>query len=349
MFDSVGSRAARKWDEPPLVTAARALVFWPLFAVALITFIFAPGIIGGALVVAAVRGAGGRIDGRIVMGIGGVVSAAGAFAAAQADMPGFALVYALITHLGLAVGVRFGSEAPVRGGVYTHAGLAVLIALTAVFLGPVAAEAVGVVDPAGDGFTASVTITLAMTTVVSGVGLGLALAPRRPRVSVSQERWGPLPGLGLAVAGSTVLAYRFFFFTWPSAFEEPGTTAVWPAILTAVASVFALVAAGRAVTLFRLRRAPELHVREASRAQVVRADGSRVPVHVDAASSGVTTLLAYELGGGQGDAYRGGMDRVTAERVFRGTRREAIDLVISSTLCWVGWAVLTASVASFGF
>jgi hypothetical protein len=261
------------------------------------------------------------------------------------DSPFGLLAFVLLVYAGLSFGVRW-SGVSIRGGVYTDAALAVLLALTVTVLAPFALSLVG----ASEGGT--LFGTLAATTLVSGVGLGMAASPRRFVFGEEDGRWGLLPPLGLLVAAAMLYAYRAALAGVPIGGESTADgTAVWALGLLGLAGLFLSVTAHRLFLIIRVGRAPELHLpsaREQS-ARVVRADGSTMKVHVDAAGEpGIVTLLAYDFGGSDTGAYRSGAERVTADTVFRGSRREAQWLLVSSALSWLGWALLTAAVASFG-
>jgi hypothetical protein len=331
------------------VTAARALAFWPIMGVAVLTFLGATGIVGGALIVAMVRKAGGEIDGKVVMGMG-LVTAFGAWilailAGQTIATPFGLLAFVLLVHAGLSVGVRW-SGISIRGGIYTDAALVVLLALTVTVLAPFALALVGATK-GGTLFA-----TLAATTLVSGVGLGMAASPRRFVFREEDGKWGLLP-LGLVVAAGMLYAYRAALAGMPLGAESTTVGhAVWALGLLGLAALFLSVTAHRLLLSFRVARAPELHLPadEAQAARVVRADGSAMKVHVDVEGDAkIVTLLAYDVGDSDTTAYRSAARRVTADVVYRGSRKEAQWLLWSSALAWLSWALLTAAVASFGF
>ncbi len=334
------------------MTVARALAYWPLFAVALLTFFGAPGIIGGALIVAMVRHTGGAIDGRMVM-LAGFAAGFGGWMLvllthATIDTPFGLLVLSLFVHASLSASIRWAGHF-IRGGVYTEAGLAVLLAVVVTVLAPYAMWRLG----ASEG--SEIFGTLAAATLVSGIGLGVAASSPSPSLRRRVGEWGLGAPLLLSLAAVGLYAYRTALSGVPRGAQAiDDRHAIWAIGMLALSVLFALVALQRVLVFARLGRAPELHLpTEAGQpARVVRADGSTIKVHIDASTVSeedrVLTLLAYQLGQTAESAYRSNAQRVTADAVFRGSRRAAQRRAVSSGLGWLGWAAFTAATASFG-
>lgn len=329
------------------MTAARPLALWPLWGALLITFVLAPGVIGGSLAAAMLHLNGADRHGKLVVAFGALGALVGFFAMEPVArvIPMFGpAVYALCAYAGMAAGAVM--ERPVVPSKLVGLGVVVFV------VGVAIPASLTSVDATFSGWR-SILVALAATTLVSGVGLGLLLSPRQPLVDEASLGTGHGSGAILMLAAASLFAFRVMAIPPAPAFEGARPLGLGSSVLLGLAVVFGLVAAQRLVAAYRVARAPTLRLSASPEesARVVRHDGTVFKVHVEGErqpGEQELTLLAYHQETPADAPYRANLAKVTADVVFHGPPRLARDILRESAGAWLGWAMFTAAVASYG-